>query len=51
MRPLLVVLLAVGGTAVAILLARLALRRLGARVTRRTVLRFRARVDRYKLAR
>ena len=51
MHPLLVAALVAGGTLAAIVGVRMALRRLGARVARRTVLRFRARVDRYKLAR
>lgn len=50
MHPLLVAVLVASGTLVAALVGRVALRRLGARLARRTVLRYRARVDRYKLA-
>ena len=51
MHPFLVAGLAIGGIAAALVGGRLVLRRFGARMGRRTVLRFRARVDRYKLAR
>lgn len=50
MHRLVVAEIVAGGT-VAILLVRATLRRLGARLTRRTVLHFRSRIDRHKLAR
>ena len=54
MQPLQLAAVVIGVVALAVVVAlttRAALRRLGRRVARRTVLHFRARVDRYKLAR